>query len=236
MIALFLLVCPYIYAYGTGNSVTSQALAAVVFWPLSVTMLVRHTLPQDLQSYVLSLIAVVVMPITLWLVSSSMQQPYRQNSALYLQAEPVEVGKAQAMLLVDVTSANYLKELRTAVGDSEHPAVLDFTGTHPGTVFAIGAKAIAIPWMIGGYAGSTAFADRAIADVPCDVLARAWLLTSPKGAGAISDTVLVRHGMEVRGQQIGTFSGPRQGNRATQHLVSPPADKGAAVAACATRR
>lgn len=237
LLASFLLVCPYLFAFGTGHNVTTQALASVVFWPLAVAVLVRRALSENVQRHAFLVVAIVVVPATVWLVSSSMDRPYRQNLALHRQVEPVQVGQSSAILLVDSETANYIKAVRAALaGGSKRPPMFDFTGAHPGALFAVGAKAISLPWIIGGYPGSTAFVDRAVRDVPCDVVARAWLLTSPTAPRAISEPLLARHGFDKRRPIAGSFTGPWLENRSIQHLMSPPEDTAAAVNDCASRR
>jgi hypothetical protein len=241
LIAAFFFVCPYLFAFGTGNRVTVQALGALVFWPLAAAQVARCMLSQETLRYVHTVVAAAVVPITACLVASSMQQPYRQNAPLHTQLEPITVGPSQmSLLFVDRESARYLRELRASVpGGSDRlrgTPMLDFTGGHPATVYALGAKAIALPWLIGGYAGSIAIVDRAVASVPCEILAQAWLLTSPGSQREISLSVLMRQGLDQYDPIAGPFTGPWSGNAPVQYLLAPRADKVTAVARCTALR
>jgi hypothetical protein len=241
LIAAFFFVCPYLFAVGTGNRVTTQALGALVFWPLAAAQVARCMLPQETLRYVYTVVAAAVVPITACLVTGSMQQPYRQNAPLHTQLEPIAVGPSQkSLLFVDRESARYLRELRSSVpGGSDRlrgTPMLDFTGGHPATVYALGAKAIALPWLIGGYAGSIAVADRAVARVPCEILAQAWLLTSPGSQREISLSVLMRQGLDQYGPVAGPLTGPWNGNASVQYLLAPRADTVTAVAQCSALR
>jgi hypothetical protein len=241
LIAAFFVVCPYLFAVGTGNRVTTQALGALVFWPLAAAQVARCMLTQETLRYVHTVVAAAVVPITACLVTSSMQQPYRQNTPLHMQLEPIAIGPLQmSLLFVDRESARYLQELRASVpGGSDRlrgTPLLDFTGGHPATVYALGAKAIALPWLIGGYAGSNAVVDRAVASVPCEILAQAWLLTSPGSQREISLSVLMRQGLDQYDPVAGPFTGPWSENASVQYLLAPRADKVTAVARCTALR
>ena len=241
LMAAFFFICPYLFAVGTGNRVTTQALGALVFWPLAAAQVARCLLPQEILRYVHTVVAAAVVPITLCLVTGSMQQPYRQNAPLHTQLEPIAVGPSHTSLLfVDRESARYLRELRASVpGGSDRlrgTPMLDFTGSHPATVYALGAKAIAMPWLIGGYAGSMAVVDRAVASVPCEILAQAWLLTSPGSQREISLSVLKRQGLDQHGPIAGPLTGPWTGNASVQYLLAPRTDTVTAVAQCAALR
>jgi hypothetical protein len=233
LVAVFYIICPYIFAFGTGSRVPNQALAALVFWPLGAALLVRCALPAEARRAALLLIAIIVVPATAWLLSNAMQRPYRQNAPLHLQTEPVRFGPA--VLYLDLEAARYLRDVR-AVGPSRGVPVLDFTGAHPGTLFALGAKAVGLAWIIGGYPRSDVIADHALSDIPCEVLAQTWILTAPTGHRAISKSLLGRPGLDKHGPEVGSFAGPTVEQRATQHFLPPPEDKAAARGACAASR
>jgi hypothetical protein len=174
-LSAFFVFCPYIYAFGTGNRVSIQALGAIVFWPIALTLLLRTITPEAMQIRLLSVIAVLISLLTVGLVGNRMTKPYAQNGPLHAQQVPTRIGPSGASeLLLDERMAEYINSLRDlAPAGLDGEVMLDLTGTHPGTVFALGAKAIVSPWMIGGHAGSNAAAARALAGVPCDLLARA---------------------------------------------------------------
>jgi hypothetical protein len=73
----------------------------------------------------------------------------------------------------------YLHSLRQAAfsaGFSTGTPILDLTGRHPGTVFALGGAAPGLPWLIGGLPGSADMVRAALGRVSCQDLAKAWLL------------------------------------------------------------
>src|SRR5262249_10072513 len=206
------------------------------FWPLGAALLVRRASLRD-TCHVFLLVALVLVPATGWAVGNSMQQPYRQNAPLHLQLEPVAIGPSRgSILLLDARTARYLSDLRASVpGGLERlrgAPMLDFTGAHPGTLFALGGKAIGLPWMIGGDQRSAAVVGRALADVQCEVLAVAWLLTSPDAPQAVPVSLLTRHGIDKYEPTVGSFVGPWLENKSTQHLIPPAADKSAVIARC----
>jgi hypothetical protein len=52
--------------------------------------------------------------------------------------------------------------------------------------------AVGEPWLLGSYPGSQAFATRALARLPCEDLAKAWILLAPEGRRALSEEVQAR--------------------------------------------
>jgi hypothetical protein len=121
------------------------------------------------------------------LVSIGIEQPYRSAYALRDQTAVAEVGTDGARLWLSPASADYITNLRQAAygnGFTEGTAVLDLTGRHPATVFVIGGSAPGTPWLISGFLGSREYVRAALRRVPCDVLARAWLLVPVASAQA----------------------------------------------------
>ena len=102
------------------------------------------------------------------------------------QTDPAVLGAGQGTLLkLSHESAEYIRKIRIAAsanGFSPGTQVLDLTGRHPGSVFALGGAALGSPWMISGVSGSVAFAQAVLKRVPCRDLASAWLIT-PLGKG-----------------------------------------------------
>ncbi len=237
ILTAFLVACPFIFAFGTNTVLTHQAMLAAVFWGLAGSLQARDLGSPRLASRATLLIAVAAVPITIGLIGYSMENPYRQRTALRHQNEPVAIGPGGATrLLVDLDTARYLRELRAALGGPAHKdgmPLLDMTGAHPGALFAVGAKAVGMPWLPGGYPGSEAFANRALSFVPCDELARAWVLTSPSGTRPLPDSVLERAGLKNNLVVVANIRG-RNGDP-TQTLYKPGPDVANTIARCSGR-
>lgn len=236
-LAAFFVVCPYIFAFGTGSNTTHQASMALVFWPIAAALVAALFTRPDTAFVYQSIVALISVVTTVWLVSHSMQSPYRQNAPLHEQTIPVKIGPNLAThLLVDPVTARYIRELHAAAaGPSLNGApVLDMTGGHPGAIFALGGRAIGAPWMIGGYPRSNEFAAFSLDMVPCRDLARAWLLMSPNGPRALSSGLLLRFGREDQPELAREVDGPIL--KAPQYLVGPASDVEGAKSRCQEAR
>jgi hypothetical protein len=75
--------------------------------------------------------------------------------------------------------------------------MLDMTGEGPGTLYAIGAKAIGQPWMIGGYAGSDNMAISMLNRVSRTDITEAWILVDPDSRLKLSLTILSHFGLSI---------------------------------------
>jgi hypothetical protein len=245
LLALMLAACPLMFAVGTNNNTTHFASMAAVFLGLSATVMCRAALPRPLVVPAVFAVAVPAMLITVVLVGVGMDRPYRQPTAIRLQTVPLTIGpdRRRAQVQVDADVARYVRDIERALhraGFQRGMPMIDMTGAHPGTLFAIGAKAVGLPWMIGGYPGSNALSQLALSAVPCAELARAWLLYAPAAPGNLSDELLtaiglggVRDDVRYDGEAGTGPTGIQQpGEPGAHRLVKPVADPVAAAAAC----
>ncbi|MNT58664.1 hypothetical protein D3C72_1961160 [compost metagenome] len=99
-----------------------------------------------------------------------------------------------------------------------------------------------LPWLIGGYPGSELFVQRALDDVSCDVLVRAWLLIEPGTPYAMPDSLLKRFGAVQASDYAATSEivvpagfGARA-SASHQWLLKPLRDPATAMAACQEQR
>jgi len=120
--------------------------------------------------------------------------------------------------------------------------MIDLTGQSPGILYAVGAKSVGLPWILGGYRGSDIVAVNSLKMVPCAELGTAWLLTEPDGPRQISPSVVASFGANLATdfELVGTFktaagAGGYEIERQQQFLKPiRPAD--AATAACVAIR
>ena len=73
--------------------------------------------------------------------------------------------------------------------------MIDLTGEGPGTLYAIGAKAIGQAWMIGGVPGSNKMAVAMLNRVSCRDIAETWLLVDPDSRFKLSPSILSNFGL-----------------------------------------
>lgn len=200
-LTVFLVLCTYFFAVGTNTAVAKRSMWALVFVGAAGVVASRALLSPRLARTAALTIAAAGLPISVLMLVYSMENPYRSPTPLRKQTTELSVGPSPSTkILVDEEAARYITELRTAFhqnGGTEGAPVLDLTGASPGALFAIGAKAVGLPWMIGGYPGSEPLAVRALSFVPCAELTRTWLLLSPSGTRPLPNTILNRAGLNV---------------------------------------
>lgn len=200
MVAVFLLLCPYFFAVGTNTVVAKRAMWAIVFAVAAGVLMAQVLLRPRLARLASLVIAMAALPLAVAMLVNSMEKPYRMSGPLRKQTTEIFIGPGPSTkLLVDRDTARYITELRTVLrenGRGDGTPVLDMTGTSPGALFAMGAKAVGLPWVIGGYPGSEALARRALSYVPCETLAQTWILRSPSAKRALPDTILNRAGLD----------------------------------------
>jgi hypothetical protein len=131
---------------------------------------------------------------------------YRQRTALGEQHVPVQLGRQGTRLLVDAGTAQTLKRVTEAAAQAgwhHGQPLLDFTGDGPGLIFALGAQPIGVPWLLGGYAGSEAAAQRLLSSQPEGLLRRAWMIsssTNPRRIAAGPSLLAARLGLDSHQQ------------------------------------
>lgn len=180
---------PYALAFGTNNNNWFQSSLGCAFWLFAALPLVgRFSLCSPRHASALVPLLSAAQLIVAVLLSVSMTHPYRQGEALRDQLQIAHIGPGHAPIAMSVDVARYLDTLRqTAIsaGLAEQDPVIDLTGRMPGALFALDTTAVGDAWIVGGYPGSAAMARSALGTVPCDVLARAWVLAEPTGPRAL---------------------------------------------------
>lgn len=195
-----LLVLPYVYAAGSSNNYWQTAAGASVFWVLAtILFLIGHRR----RSEYMHVIAIFCVVSVTFGIKHAMQAPYRQSQSILAQkAEYIDARNNTSLKLSDDT-ANYLNALTSIANTAKFKPdtpVIDLTGHHPGSLYLMGAKAIGQAWTIGGYAGSQTQAAIALYQASCEEIASAWLLIEKDGRRAISESVLMQHGITANKQ------------------------------------
>lgn len=180
-----LFVLPLAFSFGTNMPVLGHSAIASMFVFCAVYLrLYRLAAQGSLGGATLAgcvLLLCIPALVAQWLALTNVQYTYRQHSALGAQASPVTLGNSDAMLRVDVQTGKALNDIAAMfrqAGFKPGQDVLDLSGDGPGVIFAVGARPLGTPWMLGGYAGSTAAAGRVIEKLDPATLRNAWLLTS----------------------------------------------------------
>ena len=239
VLSLLLAMLPYVYAFGTNNDYWRQAAGAGVFWVASALVLWRAVsaskAPRPIVLPALAASTVVVTAILL----AGQNMPYRQLQPLHMAETSAVVGPARRQIMLSWDMAAYLEQLELLASEGGFRSgtpLVDLTGHYPGAAYALDAKAVGLPWIIGGYPGSDAMAARALARVSCSELAHAWVLVEPEGLRALPLSLMTGFGMryEERGDLTTPLTSFRQ--RYRQVLLRPDHDVDAAIAACERQR
>lgn len=242
---LICLLVPAAYVFGTNNNYWNTMSGSAYFWVLAAAGLgAWPKTSRPAWTYLLPA-GVAAQIVTAMLLHSAMAVPYRQAPPLWSYSHSVAVGAAGSRVLMSEQAANYSQELQDAArlaGFSPGQPMIDLSGRSPGSLYILGAKVVGLPWLIGGYPGSEPFVQRALDDVSCDVLARAWLLIEPGTPYAMPEALLKRFGAVEASDYVATseivvpagFGARASASR--QWLLKPLREPAAAMAACQEQR
>lgn len=243
-IALSFMAFPHIYAFGTGNNYWNVGSGAGIFWILAGLALLGPSAPVKKLPALLLPLALAAQLVTVILLDTGIKAPYRQP-ALRENNFELAVGKQGSTLVLSKGFGHYLTEavdLASRSGFKQGTPMLDMSGQSPGTLYALGAKAIGQAWILGGYPGSQKQATINLRRVSCEDIARLWLLTEPGGPREIPSAVLDSLGMNASRdfEIVGELHTPRGAGgyieSRLQQLLRPIRPSALAQAACEQSR
>jgi hypothetical protein len=199
-LALFFMAMPYAYAFGTNNNYWMTQGFACAFWLLAgLVLLIPVSQRQGGWGYTIPIVF-AAQALSAALLLAGINRPYRQPQALYLNTTEFSVNREGPALVLSEGYARYLRDaLSAAKGAGLTPAtpVIDLTGQSPGLLHVLQVSSLGQPWMIGGYPGSPRLAETALAEVPCDMLSKAWLLLEPSGPRRLPSEVIASYGARL---------------------------------------
>lgn len=242
--ALLMAIFPHVYAFGSNGNYWVVAARAGIFW-LCAGLAVLFAIQANRLTRVVLSLALAVQLVSVMLIQSGMETPYRQPQALYLNDHAISIGGGSSELILHHGYASYFSELdRLAdqAGFKRGTPVIDLTGQSPGALYGIGAKAIGQAWLIGGYPGSEKFVLKALGGASCADLGEAWVLLEPEGPRSIPSAVLESFGADLPGdfervgsvptaEGAGGYEKPR-----VQYLLKPLRAPDTASSACLAAR
>jgi hypothetical protein len=243
--ALVFLVLPHAYAFGTNGNYWAAGASAGLSWVLGgITILGPMAASANLGTILLPL-ALCCQLITVALIHTGIEAPYRQPQPLWKNDYTTEFGRSNQKLVLSDQFGRYVDQaVRTATegGFKKDTPVIDLTGQSPGILYAMQANSIGQAWIIGGYPGSDALAEASLRSVPCTELAWAWLLLEADGPRQISSDVLQSYGANLTSDfaLVGSFqtasgAGGYEKPR-LQKIFKPTRSREAAIAACAAKK
>jgi hypothetical protein len=242
--AIALLLMPYIYAFGSNGNYWWVGGFAGIFWLAGALIGMGPLIRKQNSVLILAPTLLVAQAITVVLVQSGVERPYRQTQPLRTNTVAVEVGHPGSSVLLAEPNGSFLMEAMTLTrnaGFETGTPMIDMTGRSPGILHLLKAENIGQAWTMGGYPGSLNLAIAALRRVSCEKLATAWLLQEEKGRGRISPDLIARFGgnMENDYQEVArwkTSHGAGGHGSYVQTLMKPTRAKNQATAACERAR
>ena len=177
-LALFFLLLPFVFAFGTNVNYWWMACSVPVFWLFSLLIFFSFYIKRCNDDFFLMVpIIISSQLITLVKINNSIDYPYRQPSLLAIKSEKVNIRNS-SLILSSYHAHNIIKwkELAKKVGFNKGTPLIDLTGYSPGIAYILGAESIGQPWMFSTYKGSEAYVYNSLLSVKCSKLAKAWLL------------------------------------------------------------
>jgi len=214
----FLLLAPAAHAFGTNNNLWSSAGRAVTLWVVAAIIVLarvgRPAVPAP---------AIGVLVLLAPAIATTALSPYRYASMARADVPTAisEHGGTVGLTPADARATRELLDLGSRLGITEQTGIIDLTGDSPGYIYQLGARPLGQDWLLGGYPGSEATAELALAQESCDHLGRALILRAPEARRRIEDSVLERFGLNVARDYtlVGSFT------RSRAWVVGRPGDR-----------
>lgn len=185
---------PIAFSFGTNMPVLGHSIIAALFAFCAVYLrLYRLAESGKLAGLALATcVALLCVPALMaqWRALTDVRHTYRLATEVAKQATPVVLGTEASVVLVDPVTERSLRDMLAMTKQAGMPAgqdVVDLTGDGAGAIYAIGAKPLGSPWILGGYKGSTAAAERILGKVSVAQVRNAWLLTSVNNPRRVKD-------------------------------------------------
>jgi hypothetical protein len=185
-LTVLLLLSPLAFSFGTNMPLLAHSAIASLFASIAICLrLYRLGAARAITGPALAIaLALLCAPalLTQWLAWTDVLHTYRQVAPLAQQDALRMLGTEGSVVRVDQATARSLQALQQMARNAGMPAgqdMLDMTGDSPGVIYALGARPLGSPWMLGGYPGSSAAIERILEKVDTQRVRGAWLLTSP---------------------------------------------------------
>jgi len=207
-IAFYFAVLPHISAFGSNNNYWVQGSLTSLFWVLAALVIFMPAISARGHWKILLPAVVSGQLITVFLLQAAMEWPYRQPQPFRQYDNVIAIGKDSSELILPQDLADYYRNVQKTAQQAGFQAgtpMLDMTGEGPGTLYAIDAKAIGYPWLIGGFAGSENMVKAFLNLVSCNDIASAWLLIDSDNPLKLLPSLLNHFGLDFeQGYEMAT--------------------------------
>ncbi|WP_456791573.1 hypothetical protein [Bradyrhizobium sp. USDA 4506] len=181
-LSLIFLILPHLLALGSNTNYWWHGSLAALFWMLAVVAFLSPLAQQGRNVATLLPLAVFAQLLTASVVNAQILKPIRQVKDLraYTAVTPVPGG---GKLILSQSFRDYLtiaKAQSRAAGLEVGTPVVDLSNS-PTLLYVLETQAVGLPWLIGGFPGSSAVAVEVLGLENCANLARAWVLIAPEG-------------------------------------------------------
>lgn len=185
-LTVLFLMSPVAFSFGTNMPLLAHSAIASLFASIALCLRLyrlgaARTITGPALAFALALMCAPAL-LTQWLAWTDVHHTYRQVAPLAQQDSPRILGTEGSVVRVDQATARSLQALQQMARNAGLPAdqdMLDMTGDSPGVIYALGARPLGSPWMLGGYPGSSAAIERVLQKVDTQRVRAAWLLISP---------------------------------------------------------
>lgn len=231
-IAALFIVMPHVYAFGTNSNYWQAGSAAAIFWVLAGLTLLGPLIRERASWFLALPIALATQAVTVMLLQTGLEQPYRQTQPLRLNESAVAIGPQRSEIVLSEGYAKYIATVESAAreaGFKPTTPMIDLSGQSPGILYSIGAENVGQAWTIGGYLGSLKLAEAALNRTSCERISAAWILFEQDGPRSIPTELMLRLGANFPGSYklVGTWQTAAGAggypNRRTQELYKPVA-------------
>jgi hypothetical protein len=231
----FFLFIPLIYSIGTSNHIyfplsSSSFFIFLAFFTYIIIQKPRNVFLKLGVLLFLSQLIIILIIFTAW------KTPYSQAGPLWTYQNEVAIPKGGHKLSVSSLSSKFIGEWYAAAergGYVTGTPIIEMTGRLPGAQYILGGFLPTVPWQNSNYAGAEEGMRDVLMGLPCDVLAKAWIITDANGTDILNPAVLSQAGLEYRQDYaaVGLVEYPLAiGNRTILRLLAllapkrPPAE------------
>ncbi|WGS25995.1 hypothetical protein [Bradyrhizobium sp. ISRA464] len=182
-LALIFLVLPHLQALGSNVNYWGIAGFAALFWMLAVVAFLSPLAQQERSLVTLVPLMVFAQLLTASVVNAGLLKPHGQVKDLRSYTA-IMTMRGGGKLVLSQSFRDYLApaiaQARAAGLDSGAPMV-NLAGLGASLLYVLETRALGLPWLFGGYRGSSAVAVSTLGLEDCADLAKAWILIEPDG-------------------------------------------------------